>query len=169
MLNYRIIKAVLISLIVITLIEISYYIYINFNQNPTPISNSLKPEVRNQGINNIALTSLRNINSDILTSSVLTNTYEGIIVDIVSNEGILPTVNFQYKLKLTLKGYNLTNTFYYNEKDLSILKVVEQYGGTEKPIQINNLKINDKIIIKEIIDLIKDFESNLTELKITKI
>lgn len=83
------------------------------------------------------------------------------------NLGYKPGDKFVYKVMLIIKKENgTTSTIAYNENDLKNVRVMD---NTQKPFNVNNLKVGDKIIIHSKIDLLKDKNNNTIEEIITKI
>lgn len=143
------------------------------NTNPTRNdANTAPSNSQNWTLNPLVLKGLENFqNGEILHSSVLTNTYGGKIIKINTNpKDTYPTqslaISSPTKYAFTLQdGQTETRDFIISENVAKILKVVDNKGST---IQFSDLKVNDLITIKEVLDLRKNMNENTLELTITK-
>lgn len=144
--------------------------------NPILIQNDLKrPDA---AINDNTLsqwyTVLRWFYNDVLTSSIITNDFEGIVDAINTTGGNFSDVSDKYnqqkyKISLAIRGGQHKNWFFFKEEDLPNITIVELANGKENPINFEKIKVGDKIKIRETINLTKNFESSLLEFKISKI
>lgn len=162
-------KILLILFYFLLLVVILESVYLLVSNKPKKLTNqfnlpSQNPQVSlspNQAfaINPRALRYLQVLPASILSSSILTNVYQGEILEIDTKSGVLPP-GFQYQLKLTLKNNDSSPTpFYFNQNNLKRIK------GTP----ISSLKVGDQIKLEETIDLREDFSDNRKEIIITKI
>jgi|SRR3989338_2184920 len=177
-----------IILLIITLSEIGYYLYMNIQKNNiqktlnstdepirkiptypyTDTARDISKEALDQQNLDKTIKNLKQFGKGVLKSSVIINEYEGEIVDI-DKDGIVSN-SVEYKVILSIKGReNNENTFFYQKDHIDLIKVVKTQEGKEEPITINDLNIGDQINIKESIDLTKDWENSVTEIKISKI
>lgn len=175
-------------LIFITLAEIGYYLYINIQKNnnqktlsqnsetvrtvPTYPYTDFAGDISKQALDqqnlDKTITNLKQFGKGVLKSSVIINEYEGEIIDI-DKDGIISGA-VEYKVIISIKGReNNKNTFFYQKDHINLIKVVRTADGKENPIIIDDLNIGDVIIIKESINLTKDWENSVTEIKISKI
>lgn len=164
--NKKLLLILFYLLLVIVILETVYLLITNqpkklTNQFNLPSQNLQQSPSPNQdfAINPRALRYLQVLPADILSSSILTNVYQGEISEIDTKEGVLPP-GFQYQLKLTLKNNDSSaSPFYFNQNNLKRIK------GTP----ISSLKVGDQIKLEEKIDLTQDFSDNRKEIIITKI
>ncbi len=166
-------------LLTIILAEIGYYFFsqqkINVLNNPTLTNITIfpSPTVKNEGpfvqdsaLNSQSLNNLLILKKGVVSSSILTNTYTGTLIDLDIKGGELD--DFEYKLKLKIKGKNdLTNGLYYTESDIKNLRITKSSEGTE-PIVVGpeKLEIGDNLVITETTDLTKNFENAIIKLEI---
>ncbi len=173
-------KIIFVILILVTVGELGYYLYFQItNQSNPPLTkspdrtsinianlvstqppNAFTLNDPNRALNTNMVLGLLNAKKGILTSSVITNQYSGEIVELNTKGGVTPT-NFKYLIKLTIKGeQDNTNEFYFADTELNNVRTKEA---------ISSLKVGNKITLQLTLDLLKDFESNLIEMKVTKI
>lgn len=111
---------------------------------------------------------LRILQPDVVTSSSLTNQFQGEVINVSRDGGTMVGSSFKYKLALTLKGTDKgINTFFYTEEDLDKMKVTRRQNSRETLANMAEIKVSDKLIIKEVLDLTKPFPANRQELSIT--
>lgn len=167
--NEKILKGVFFVLVLIFLVEIGYFIYLNFKKSkeetfintveqqeissPTPTSIQ-----RNgvQAVNNNTLENLKNLNQGIVKSLISQGIYEGEIIELVplTSDG---------KIKIRIQGENNeTNSFYFYQEEKS--KIIIKKNG--QVASFDDLKIGDKIKIKEELDLLQNTENNLIKFEI---
>jgi len=121
-----------------------------------------------QAIKNNVLARLSIANSGVLKSSILTNHYEGKVIEL-SNKIDDPAAN--YGIKIRFQGENgEINGFFFNKNEafqkLSVFRYVKD-APLEK-ITINDLKVDDFISIDEKLNLLDDDLNNFViEIKIT--
>lgn len=189
-----ILKIIFVILVLVTVGEIGYYLYFQFTSRenslasgtiePTPIhlsdilpdtsqtSRVVRPtQVPNQALDGSSLFSLAHIKRGLLSSSIVINEYRGKILKIDKKGGEFPGTNIKYEISLKIQGETPenTNTFYFTASGFNKTQVLKGINGEEKPIGFDELAINDKIIMKETLDLTKDSISNLIEMKLIKI
>lgn len=136
-------------------------------------SADLPPEANtNLALNNVTLTNafnnLKFVKKGVLGSSLLTNRYQGIITDIEKTEGVA-LGKLQYFRRLAIKGDgegNVPMNLAFTQDEYRKL-VVTETGG--KPINFDDLKNGDTINYSEIIDLSKNLQESMTELKIVRL
>ena len=129
----------------------------SLSQTPQDTSPTLPPF--EQAIDSNVLRSLSKLKKGILSKSILTNTYSGEVVKVSTGGGYVPTANnFKFKIMLVIKNaQGEQNTFYYNDRDASLLQN-----------SIDSLKPGDTITITETIDLQKPQTENMVQLTIEK-
>lgn len=129
----------------------------SLSQTPQDTSPTLPPF--EQAIDNNVISSLSKIKKGILSKSILTNTYSGEVVKVSTAGGYVPTANnFKFKIMLVIKNaQGEQNTFYYNDRDASLLQN-----------SVDSLKPGDTITITETIDLQKPQTENMVQLTIEK-
>lgn len=114
----------------------------------------------------------KDIQRGALTSSVITDQYDGTITEIDNREGIIPSRSggvINYKIKIIIKTQNLSEVFFYlNDSDLTRTVVFASKSGEEKLINLKDLKIGDIVEIKYTIDLTKSLQASIKEIKIIK-
>ncbi len=175
----KILKIIFVVLLIITAAELFYFfIYqpksVNkssstTNQFPslTPTPQSVSSE-ENQAVNSTTVNNLFLYKKSILSSSIINNKYEGEIVFINKNGGFLKTEQFKYDLEIKIKSdLNEFNSFYYNENEVKQIKVFKLNNNQKESSDINELKIGDKIVIEESLNLLKDPNNNLEKLEIS--
>lgn len=185
----KLFKIIFFLLILITIGEIGYYLYIqSIKVEITPkndyanrivipqIGNALKngkeptPTInQNQAINDQYLKTLRNLDKNLVVSSILTTKYQGQIITIDTKGGILPSNNFKYQIKLGIQAKDSKNTFFFSDKELNLIKVVKNVDNKETSIKIDGLAMGDNIFVEETVDATKDADTNLIGIKISKL
>lgn len=167
--NEKILKGVFFVLILVFLVEIGYFIYLNFKKSkeeaftntfsqqetssPTP---TLFQRNGVQAVNDDTIKNLKNLNQGIVKSLTSQGVYEGEIIELVP-------LTSDDKIKIRIQGENNeTNSFYFyqNEKPKITIK---KNGET---VSFDDLKIGDKIRIKEELDLLQNTENNLVKFEI---
>lgn len=172
-------------LLIIIIGELGYYFFYkpnkpNVRQNiQKPVQQTVNkltqaptipPALDRQELNNLARFKKGGISGATVELEI-----KGTIVRINTKGGMLnlsykPGDKFAYKVMFEIKKENgATSTIAYNENDLKKVKVVTTTDGAQKLFDIGSLKINDKIVIRSKIDLMKDRNNNLIEETITKI
>jgi len=113
---------------------------------------------------NYLLSTLAIINRNTITSLTITTEADGVIERMNLNGGVLPD-NIPYNIRFDIKNLRdpLPTTFYYNSNDANKIRVVKYFDGKEEEIPITNIKIGDKIKIREIFDL---KQNQIKEIKI---
>jgi hypothetical protein len=98
---------------------------------------------------------LRKGKKDLVIGTTLTQTYQGKIVEIKLEEGINPLNKFNYAMILRIEGKEGNQKgFQYSKEDIiNKLKIVKFDGKEKQPIKIEELKVGDKITVKETQDL----------------
>ena len=172
----KILKIIFAVLLIITAAELYYFFFYQPSKNnvinkkpivslPTPSSTTLlneNPAVDKNTVNNLFL-----YKKSILSSSIINNKYEGEIVFINKNGGFLKTEQFKYDLEIKIKSDSEEfNSFYYNENEVKQIKVFNLKNNQKESSDINELKIGDKVIIEESLNLLKDPNNNLEKLEI---
>ena len=161
------------ALVVITVIFLGG-LYIKKRQQtqiiPQQISSPTKPQspgVQTQALDNQVIDSLKKLKEGILTRSILINTYEGKVAEVNTKGGRLPWANdFKYAFALKIvNNKGESNTFYYNQMEMA--EKVAIVDGSGKAIKPEEIKTNDPVLIEESMDLKKDWNNNLINLKIT--
>jgi len=164
-------------LLVITLGEIGYYFFYQpvnksastTNQSPSPTPQTISSE-KNQAINKDTLDNLLFLKKGIVKSSLLTTEYQGSIIEIDDKGGTNSAGQFEYKLKIKIKSDSGdTNSFYYNDSEINKIKVFYLDKDQKTPYFLNKLKVGDKILIKDIYNLLENIDNNLIEEEIIKL
>ncbi len=80
------------------------------------------------------------------------------------------TGNFPYRLHLTIAvGTTGDQTsYYFNAEEVTRIMVFKQVGEQEQKMPFNELKVGNRIVAMQKIDLFRPLDSNLLEFKITK-
>ncbi len=190
----NILKIIFILLILITVGEGMYYLYVLYNNKPNPVASE-------QSTNNLLITPSREIptlipvnfqtaNPDlklsekemsdrldvfrkllrdgVIKSSVRTTVFESTIKTIDTRETLEKGI--KYKLKITIKaGDTDVQDFNFSEYELERMKVFEMKDGKEQSINYSQLKSGDKIRMETTIDLTKEWAESTVNIKITKI
>lgn len=172
MTSVRLLKIIFVILILVTLGELGYYVYIQVIktpqtekstkvettlisptlaiENPTPTFPYTPPE---QAYREKYLNYLRKEKADVLISAITTHKFKGKIVELDTKGGISAVNKFQYVVKIVIQGEKgSTRGFLYNEKDLQIAKLIKSVNGKEEAMSINDLKVGDNVIITEVVD-----------------
>lgn len=185
----RLLKIVFVILLLVTFGELGYYVYYQFSikrdthedtslattqiNNPTltvPEENKEDPKIcvpvndSSSFLNTAILEQLKFIPAA-LTSSNLTNVYQGEIVELNLDGGRLPIDKSKYKntskeyieyqigLKIKKETENETLDFYWDSDTLTKIKILRKEGKEVKPINFSDLQISDEIEVHETIDL----------------
>ena len=79
--------------------------------------------------------------------------------------------NFPYRLRLTITlGFAGDQTsYYFNAEEVTRITVFKQVGKYEQKMPFNELKVGDRIIAIQKINLFRPSDSNLLEFRITKL
>jgi hypothetical protein len=123
---------------------------------PQEISASRSPQPSldsNQAIPRLMLINLSHLRQGVVKSSIINNQLQGEIIELDTKGGQFQGFNFLVKLKIKAEN-GQTNEFFYGEEELKKTKIVEVVGNQEKPIDIQNLKLQDKLEITESFDLL---------------
>lgn len=179
----KILKIIFVVLLIVTAAELYYFFLYQpksvnksgpiTNQPPSPTPQTISSEKNqfineNQAVNTNTVNNLFLYKKSILSSSIINNKYEGEIVFINKNGGFLKTEQFKYNLEIKIKSDSEEfNTFYYNENEVKQIKVFNLKNNQKEPSNINELKIGDKIVIEESLNLLKDPNNNLEKLEIS--
>lgn len=174
MLNKMLI-AVFFSLLVIVLVEVGVVFLINSKQ---PVSQNIainaqlsqppQPSIV-QPTTILSSYDYWNSKKGVLTSSYKIDTSEGIITSLDTKGGsmLLNNKKYPYVLKFVLQQKSNNYTFIFDNEDLKVLKLLRKnQNNTISPLQIDTLKNNDKVEIKQTVSLL---ETNVrpTEIIIT--
>lgn len=190
----NVLKIIIVLLILITVGEGIYYLYIFYNNKPKPIVTesltnnqlitpantvptllpvnfqSANPDLQLSD-NEMAdrLDVFRKLLRDgVIKSSVRTTVFESIIKNVDTKETI--DKGIKYKLKIVLKaGDTGTQDFIFSEYELERMKAFELKDGKELPMNYSQLKAGDKIKMETSIDLTKEWAESTVSIKITKI
>lgn len=155
--------------------EMIYFLNLKNQKKVLPTTNSIDNNIipqstqvtnQNPALMPSIYTYLSRIPKDLLVSSTLTNKYQGKITILDIKEGIL-SGTFNYKLTLAIGKNNSQIPFYYNDRNLKILKILNK--SDDRILGIEDLKIGDEISIEETIDPAKDFTTNRQKILITKL
>jgi len=120
--------------------------------------------VEQRALNKYILEGISILPKGILTSSIMTNRYEGEVVSIEKKEGYTPRSHIKFDFEITLEGKNgLVDTFYYTKTNMEHFKFAESTDGVEKPIKFEDFKIGDSIIIETKLDLTKETEEVIVD------
>ncbi len=160
-------------LFVIIIFEVVYYLNASNSKstvinNPTikPTTTSQAPVVAKLGgaLNTETLNTLVSVKKGVVESSTMNLKLSGVITAFVKPQN--PT----YKLRFTIAGKNNeTDDISFNDDRLSRTKTFELINGLEKPYNINQLKVGDKIEVELTFNLLLDRHNDLIQAKITKI
>lgn len=132
------------------------------SQNKSTASDSIQLSPMRSSLNY-----LRILNQDVVSSSILANQYLGEVLNVNNQGGAMAGSNFNYQMSISIKGSdNGLNTFFYTSDDLVKMKVTRSVNGKEIPAKLEDIKVSEKIIIKEVLDLTKQFPANRQELTI---
>lgn len=116
-------------------------------------------------LNTVLLEELKAVSNFAITSSRLNNQYQGFVAELNLNGGQNPidktrfknsTKDFyDYEIGLKIRDEKNTRTlsFYLDNRVVSKIKVLQQKGEERIPITINDLKLGDKVILNETVDL----------------
>jgi hypothetical protein len=122
----------------------------------------------NLAINPRILWSVGNYKKSILKSSVINNELEGVITEINQSGGVFK--DFNWKLRITLKGEGQDENYLgFSQASLEQLEIVTLENGSEIPIQLTDLKVNDNIRYIQVLNLLGHYETNGIKLKIIKL
>ena len=113
----------------------------------------------------------REIKQGFIVSSILATQYKGKIFNIDLKGGLTPQSKFPYKTLLVLKNKNEENFYYYFSEDvLKITTVFKVVGEKKEPMNFDDLKIGDDIIIMGTYDATqKDWRFSSIKIEITKL
>jgi len=175
----KVLVIIFIILLTITGVELFYFFFyqpksINkpgpiTNQPPSPTPQIISSE-ENQAFNKKTLDNLLFLKKGIVKSSLLTTEYQGSIIEIDDKGGTNSAGQFEYKLKIKIKSDSGdTNSFYYNDSEINKIKVFYLDKDQKTPYFLNKLKVGDKILIKDIYNLLENIDNNLIEEEIIKL
>ena len=168
--------SIFIALALLVVAEVAYLVfYKDFaNQSVQPLSQVIsgptptltQPQIRDLSTERIDYW------GSIMLSSTTTNEYEGLITRVLNTPG--KRIDIAYVKGLDLKAVNSSSiggvkNFLVRKQDLPVTKVYESDAGQTKEIEFSQLRIGDRVKIKEVIDLKKPFSDNRLEIRITKI
>lgn len=165
----KILKGVFFVLVFVFLVEISYFIYLNFKKskeetvintiNQQETSSFTPTTVQRNGIqaaNNDTIENLKYLNKGIVKNLIFQGIYEGEIIELVP-------LTSDNKIKIRIQGENNeTNSFYFYEDEKSKITIKKN----AETVSFDDLKIGDKIKIKEELDLLQNTENNLIKFEI---
>ena len=147
----RILIAGSIALLVITIAEVGYLAYSQFKPNKEPVvttqtTGTPSPTAQLQVKQPTPQRRIQVVDAA-LTSSFLTNNYEGEITEIDRDEGQLPGPKAQnYKVKLTIeKEPSKPVSFYFNDAMISKTILINSPAGTNP---FDNLSVGERIKLK---------------------
>jgi len=160
--------------ILLLVIGAEIYIYQNIEIIKTP-SKTINTKTMKEEQNEIVI---RAIEKEIITSAILKRRFEGVINKIVFSQdekeyrvvnGKLPSSNQQYKAALYIGLTGLEkkeqHNLLYNKNELANAKYyILNIKNQNIKIEGSQLKINDHIIIEEVINLKKEVGSRVEEL-----
>ncbi len=177
MLN-RILIASFIALFVITVFEVSFLILPSLFKAKTststasPINNSQNDLKRQQypaAVYGGALGFLANFRKADVRSAILRIQYTGKITKLYSEPGTSPR-GFSYVEGFRLKGAgDYFTDLYLNENDFSKTQVIQGGANNDTKNGFDTLKLEDNVLIDEVIDLAKNTNQDVLEIKIRRI
>ena len=109
---------------------------------------------------------LENFNSNVLTSSVVTVNYQGVVFKILKTPNVAGTVKYEEGLQIRATN-NLGNPNYLLIRDVDLPKL-NVYDPDGSQIDFTDLKEGDKIKVTEKIDMLKDDLNNKLSIDIMK-
>lgn len=170
----KIVVSLIAGLIVIVLVELVYLYFISGTLRQTEkkkeakpivscqdcIPESLKPYLEDiaavqgeRALNKNALLYIANIRKGKLSSSILTNEYEGVLLD-VQGEGIAPN-QFPYQLLVKLENDAGAFELIYGERNVEQMEIYSLKNNIRVNLARQDLEIGKRIIIRETRDLTK--------------
>lgn len=168
---YRILKILFGFLLLLTLVEAGYYLFVlknvslNIDKNEVVlIKNKYDAEEINSYVNKLDKGSIKSV--------ILINVYEGKVTELEKNGGSVPDNNKlnDYKVKLTITPLSGDAfSYYFKDVDLLVTKINEIKDGIIKVLQFNDLQIGDKVKISISSNLQKQGNSKVSSINITKI
>lgn len=172
----KLIRILFVVLLLVTIGEAGYYLYINQNYSRNKISSQVVSEVQNlptsvviptntpYPVNPAVSRTLQNITAfidrKVITSAVVNSEYKGYVSEISQTNGAVSDIpNSKYVAKIFIKSA-LSDTkpsvgFYFSSQEFSQLQVKVASGGQEAPDVFESLKVGDLVIIREPFDLVK--------------
>lgn len=189
------IKIIFIILVLITCGEIGYYLYYHSYINKNNLTFSfpkynvgnlnkdqstpdttiylLPPDTNSNRVDLYLLRLLGNLNRNHINFGYLNFQLKGVISDLDLNDGTLLYKNIKYKVLFAIKGDNDPKTnpyrYYFTEDVVKIAKIVQIDNTSENPISFSSLKIGDKVTMDIKLDIMKNVQDNIMELKISKL
>lgn len=149
---------VLIILIILELIYILFSFYYPVQQQLqflkiSPVSSTMeKTTDTSQAYDVETLFKIGTLAKSITVKAILTNEYEGMVVDLQKDT----KKNVEYPIIFRLrKLMNQENTFLLTQRNLSNLQVFQNQNNEKKPISIEELKSGDYVTIYETLNLQK--------------
>ena len=169
------------ALLLVTIGEIIYYFFFlspnnqfNTARNDASQSSQASPAIASNPTTQQNLDSYLNsyrliLNSDVITSSVITNIYEGRIQELDTDGGTWAS-DVPYSIKLAIVNDSKDPfTIYYNENNLRAMQIVQLSNSQEREISFENLAVGNSIKIEEVFILNKDFSKTTMQFKIIKL
>jgi len=179
----KILKIIFFVLLIITAAELFYFFFYQPRQNLSINNNMLFPTVTltpvqvdevDKILDQKTIKAMEGFRKGVTTKAILTLEREGFVKDIVLKHGFLKfdkpgSTPFEYALKLSIENNGAVETFYYSGEELNSISASVQEGGQTNPIDLNTIKIGDKVTLQETQDLTKDVNNSLQKLIITKL
>jgi len=165
-------------LVVILLFVLSYFKIINL-ESFLPSSSFGKPtksissevQVKNNNPPETGLTNLSKLKkNNVLHYATATSEFEGTINAINTKGGIIPGRNKRFAIEIILGlGESMdTFTLLYSQESLPKIKVLANSGKELKSIQLSDLKVGDKVVVKQTTNTIGQYPNVLIDTVITK-
>lgn len=191
----KILLGFFILLLVLVLGEVGYYFYYQPKTNsavnvknvpfPSPIltispTNILIPSASvtnaakdnsqsDRAINDSVIFDLKKIKKGLISSSNIINQFQGTISALNVKGGV--DKNQKYAMRLKIVGENgLSNGFILNDYEFAKVRITKlESNGKTSPLSLDALRINDKIKIQQVMDLLKSSGENTVEFIIVKL
>lgn len=170
----KLLSGILIVLFIVIFGELFLYLfYLPKKQPASLLTTSTKaPDEQAEQWRLVEIKNMQNeIKQGFIISSILTTQYKGKVSKIDLKGGLTPTSKYPYKTLLILKNENNENFFYYfwepYLKKTAVFKVV---GEKKEPMNFDDLKIGDDIIITGAYDATqKDWRFSTLKIEISKL
>jgi hypothetical protein len=170
MLN-RILIALPITLVILMLVVVFYLFFYKPAPQAMVVTTGEESTGSQQAVLSSNVLNYLSATGDILVSSKVTNEFSGVLTEVLDRPGVRKFIVYEKALGLRSvgEGSGGTNYLLFRKNDVGAIKVYEPFLGVNKQMEFADLKVGDRVKIKEIIDLLADPSYNRLEIEITKL
>jgi len=158
----KILIGLMIVLVVVAGGELAYYFFFQSKANPAnlatlSVSSLISPTPSNLSPTPISADAMfrrKLLSSGLLTSTLLTNKYVGVVVE-VDTKGGVSTKGTKYQAKLTFKSKKSRGvaSLYFSSRELALVRVFKIVGDKTQIAKFDALKVGDNISITWVSDV----------------